>query len=150
MQKPLVRATVAVNGSSSGGREERESVIRIGGEENAFSTKTRHGVITVGTQWYVWEDCRLSYSWRRQPRTIRDKPSPKMVCRRDVDPDTAPRNHRGASIYPADGYRLPESASSLRPPRSLDNQLFRREKFQADLLFPTIFSLIPSGVNINR
>ena len=90
MQKPLVRATV--NGSSSGGREERESVIRIGGEENAFSTKTRHGVITVGTQWYVWEDCRLSYSWRRQPRTIRDKPSPKMVCRRDVDPDTAPRN----------------------------------------------------------
>lgn len=54
MQKPLVRATV--NGSSSGGREERESVIRIGGEENAFSTKTRHGVITVGTQWYVWED----------------------------------------------------------------------------------------------
>lgn len=29
MQKPLVRATV--NGSSSGGREERESVIRIGG-----------------------------------------------------------------------------------------------------------------------
>lgn len=47
-------------------------------------------------------------------------------------------NHRGC-IHPADGYRLPESASSLRPPRSLDNQLFRREKFQADLLFPTIF-----------
>lgn len=139
MQKPLVRATV--NGSSSG---ERESVIRIGRERVLHEGAPRLplGVITGETQWYAWRTSACRYSRRRQPRTIRDKPSPKMVCRRDVDPDTALRNHRGASIYLADGYRLLESASSLRPPRSLDNQLFRREKFQADLLFPAIFSLI--------
>lgn len=87
------------------------------------------------------EDYAAGYSCR-QPRTIRDKPSPKMVCRRDVDPghDTA------LCIRLPDGYRLPESASSSR---SLDNQPFRREKFRPDLLFPTIFPTIV-GVNINR
>lgn len=67
--------------------------------------------------------------------TIRDKPSPKMVCRRDVDPrwniTTTGTEQTWSSICQID--IVGESASSLRRPRLLafDNQLFRYAAYRA-------------------